>query len=204
MMKSGTASNGQRSHAAFHFLHERWSCHSRQLGCKYLGEPVSHGCVRISPGIQPRFIALESTRVVLTGATPGGESSARGPRKSPTVPFRRSFRAPSYNDHRLTPDRHRPFHAGEVRALARARCAAQSFSSYGRALPPGRIVAGRGCRHAPACARLASCTLLVASAIVASYRVDRLEPACAPDRVRLAGDALQWPRAIRRRPPSLR
>ena len=32
------------------------------------------------------------------------------------------------------------FHAGEARALARARYTTQSLSSYGRAVPAGRVV----------------------------------------------------------------
>jgi lipoprotein-anchoring transpeptidase ErfK/SrfK len=47
---------------------------------KNLGKPVSHGCVRISPDNAAALYAmvakngLESTQVVLTGVTPGGES----------------------------------------------------------------------------------------------------------------------------------
>src|SRR5262249_32946239 len=46
---------------------------------KNLGTPVSHGCVRISPENETTLYALvkanglESTQVVLTGVTPGGE-----------------------------------------------------------------------------------------------------------------------------------
>ena len=40
----------------------------------------------------------------------------------------------------LTTERHGPIHAGEARALARARYTTQSLSSYGRADPAGRVV----------------------------------------------------------------
>jgi hypothetical protein len=46
---------------------------------KNLGNPLSHGCVRISPGNAATLYALvaknglENTQVVLSGTTPGGE-----------------------------------------------------------------------------------------------------------------------------------
>jgi hypothetical protein len=82
-----------------------------------------------------------ATCLGLTGATPGGSSSPRGPTQIPDGVFSGAHLAlPITTDRRLTTDRHGPFHAGEVRALARARCIAQSFSSYERAVPAGRVV----------------------------------------------------------------
>jgi hypothetical protein len=202
---------GQRSHAAFHFLHERWSCHSRQLGCK---ESWQTGLAWLRA-----YLTRECSHALCAG---GGEWSGEyagsadrrysgrrvqvreGPRKSPTGVFRAHLALPITTDRRLTTDRHGPFHAGEVRALARARCAAQSFSSYGRAVPPGRIVVDAAVAMPLLARSLASCTLLVASAIVASYGMVGVR-ACMRSRPRAGslGDALQWPRSNSpKRPPS--
>ena len=129
----------------------------------------------------------------------------RGPTQIPDGCFSGAHLAlPITTDRRLTTDRHGPFHAGEVRALARARCAAQSFSSYGRAVPPGRIVVDAAVAMPLLARSLASCTLLVASAIVASYGMVGVR-ACMRSRPRAGslGDALQWPRSNSpKRPPS--
>jgi uncharacterized protein (TIGR02246 family) len=158
--------NAPMPHSIF-FMKDGHAIHG-SLDVKNLGKPVSHGCVRISPENAATLYALvaenglENTQVVLTGATPGGEF------KSAQIPdgvFSGAHLAlPITTDRRLTTDRHGPFHAGEVRALARARCAAQSFSSYGRAVPPGRIVVDAAVAMPLLARSLASCTLLVASA----------------------------------------
>ena len=105
---------------------------------KNLGKPVSHGCVRISPENAATLYALvaenglENTQVVLTGVTPGGEfkfaSRSRYGQASPGWGFFGGFfGGPYYNGPQAYYGSPWPIHAGEVRALARALCTAQSF-----------------------------------------------------------------------------
>jgi hypothetical protein len=58
-----------------------------------LGQPVSHGCVRISPKNAATLYALvqekglEHTQVVVTGVSPGGEYDVAGSQTSPRGGF---------------------------------------------------------------------------------------------------------------------
>jgi lipoprotein-anchoring transpeptidase ErfK/SrfK len=68
--------NSPMPHSIF-FIKDGHAIHG-SYEVKNLGKPVSHGCVRISPGNAATLYALvgknglENTRVVLTGVTPGG------------------------------------------------------------------------------------------------------------------------------------
>jgi uncharacterized protein (TIGR02246 family) len=75
--------NAPMPHSIF-FMKDGHAIHGT-LDAKNLGQPVSHGCVRISPENAATLYSLvgenglENTQVVLTGVTPGGEfKSARG------------------------------------------------------------------------------------------------------------------------------
>jgi lipoprotein-anchoring transpeptidase ErfK/SrfK len=71
--------NAPMPHAVF-FTREGHAIHGTSE-VKRLGNPASHGCVRISPQNAATLYALveknglENTQVVLTGITPGGESN---------------------------------------------------------------------------------------------------------------------------------
>jgi hypothetical protein len=69
--------NSPMPHSVF-FMKDGHAIHG-SFAVKYLGRPVSHGCVRISPKNAATLYALvkenglENTQVVVTGVTPGGE-----------------------------------------------------------------------------------------------------------------------------------
>jgi lipoprotein-anchoring transpeptidase ErfK/SrfK len=71
--------NAPMPHSIF-FIKDGHAIHG-SYDLKNLGKPVSHGCVRISPENAAKLYALveenglENTKVVLTGVTPGGEST---------------------------------------------------------------------------------------------------------------------------------
>jgi lipoprotein-anchoring transpeptidase ErfK/SrfK len=71
--------NAPMPHSIF-FMKDGHAIHGTN-DVKSLGEPVSHGCVRISPQNAATLYALveqnglENTQVVLNGVTPGGEST---------------------------------------------------------------------------------------------------------------------------------
>ena len=119
--------NAPMPHSIF-FMKDGHAIHGSN-DIKKSGKPASHGCVRTfgeNAATLYTLVAengLENTRVELTGVTPGGEfKSAREVRaKSPGWGFFgaliwRSRPAPTIR--RLTSG---PTHAGEVRAVARAR-----------------------------------------------------------------------------------
>jgi lipoprotein-anchoring transpeptidase ErfK/SrfK len=71
--------NAPMPHSIF-FMKDGHAIHGTN-DVKSLGEPVSHGCVRISPQNAATLYALveqnslDNTQVVLNGVTPGGEST---------------------------------------------------------------------------------------------------------------------------------
>jgi len=91
---------------------------------KNLGNPVSHGCVRISPQNAATLYklvkenGLENTQVVVTGVSPGGEYQVARGQTSPrgVIPGALAFLITM--DPRVTMDRHGPFHLGEGQAVA--------------------------------------------------------------------------------------
>ena len=85
--------NSPMPHSIF-FMKDGHAIHG-SYEVKHLGKPVSHGCVRISPRNAVTLYALvgknglENTQVVLTGATPGGESKVASSAR-PRVKVRRA------------------------------------------------------------------------------------------------------------------
>ncbi len=79
--------NAPMPHSVF-FIRDGHAIHG-SLEVKNLGRPVSHGCVRIAPKNATILYALvkenglENTRVVVTGATPGGEYNVEREETSP-------------------------------------------------------------------------------------------------------------------------
>jgi lipoprotein-anchoring transpeptidase ErfK/SrfK len=75
--------NAAMPHSIF-FMKDGHAIHG-SYDVKNLGNPVSHGCVRISPENAGRLYALvaknglQNTQVVLTGTTPGGEFKVASP-----------------------------------------------------------------------------------------------------------------------------
>ena len=75
--------NAPMPHSIF-FMKDGHAIHG-SIEVKNLGNPVSHGCVRISPENAATLYALvaknglQNTQVVLTGATPGGEFKVASP-----------------------------------------------------------------------------------------------------------------------------
>jgi L,D-transpeptidase catalytic domain len=107
--------NAPMPHSIF-FMKDGHAIHG-SFDVKNLGQPVSHGCVRISPKNAATLYALvkqnglENTQVVVTGDSPGGAHLA----------FLITM------DPRVTIDRHGPIHLGEGQAVAlmgedRANC----------------------------------------------------------------------------------
>ena len=101
--------NSPMPHSIF-FMKDGHAVHG-SYEVKNLGEPVSHGCVRIAPENATTLYALveenglENTQVVLTGVTPGGEFKFARVQADPGwgffgpsfgTPFS-PFGAPSYN-----------------------------------------------------------------------------------------------------------
>ena len=86
--------NAPMPHAIF-FMKDGHAIHG-SYEVKHLGEPASHGCVRISPQNATLLYALvkanglENTQVVLSGETPGGESKVASSGK-PRNPSRYYF-----------------------------------------------------------------------------------------------------------------
>jgi hypothetical protein len=155
--------NAPMPHSIF-FMKDGHAIHG-SFDVKDLGKPVSHGCVRISPENAATLYALvaqnglESTHVVLTGITPGGEFKSvrgqaefgrgRGGAKAQASHgwgfFGRSFGAPYYN-RRLTPDPSGPIHAGDgdrrgAPLARRGHAWAGSPQVKGAMLPVGFVVA---------------------------------------------------------------
>lgn len=97
--------NAPMPHSIF-FIRDGHAIHG-SFDIKHLGEPVSHGCVRISPKNAATLYALvkknglENTEVVVTGVSPGGEDKvAKGQTSRRGGFFRGSFRAPDYDGSR--------------------------------------------------------------------------------------------------------
>lgn len=87
--------NAPMPHAVF-FMKDGHAIHGT-FEVRNLGQPVSHGCVRISPKNAATLYALvkknglENTQVVVTGVTPGGEYGVAGAQTSPRPNFFGSF-----------------------------------------------------------------------------------------------------------------
>jgi uncharacterized protein (TIGR02246 family) len=79
--------NAPMPHSIF-FMKDGHAIHG-SLDVRHLGQPVSHGCVRLSPENAATLYALvaknglENTHVTVSGATPGGEYKVAKPTLSP-------------------------------------------------------------------------------------------------------------------------
>ena len=78
--------NAPMPHSVF-FMKDGHAIHG-SFDVKNLGQPVSHGCVRISPKNAATLYALvkrnglENTQVVVAGVSPGGEYGVAGSQPS--------------------------------------------------------------------------------------------------------------------------